>query len=210
MLAENRPTMRSPKNGNAIVHVQDSPQYIAQQWLANLEKALTAKDLCRLGNIMHDDCWWRDMLTFDWDLRTIQGLDKLKTYFEKHLARTGIGNFCLRNTGKYIPSIQKPTDEWEWIQSMFDFETKIGRGTGMLRLSRGLNGIWKGHMIYTALKELNGFEEKIGPNRAHGGNNSPLNWQELRARQLEFLDQEPAVLIIGAGKQRSLSHMCRC
>ena len=76
----------------------------------------------------------------------------------------------------------------------------------MLRLVQGNDGIWKGYMIYTALQELKGFEEKIGARRTHGGNNSLIggaikgNWLERRERQKEFLDEEPTVLIVGAGR----------
>ena len=61
-------------------------------------------------------------------------------------------------------------------------------------------------MIYTALQELKGFEEKAFSRRPHGENNSLLggavkgNWLERRQRQLEFLDEEPTVLIVGAGE----------
>ena len=93
----------------------------------------------------------------------------------------------------------------EWVESMFDFETKTGCGSGMLRIVQGADGIWKGYMMYTVLKELKGAEEIAGYRRPHGGNNSLLggaiegNWQERRHRQHEFLDEEPQVLIVGAG-----------
>jgi hypothetical protein len=89
---------------------------------------------------------------------------------------------------------------------MFSFETKVGTGKGMIRLVCLPNGAWVAHMIYTALQELHSAKEIAGYNRPHGGNNSLKggavegNWYERRERQKEFLDEQPAVLIIGAGQ----------
>ena len=89
---------------------------------------------------------------------------------------------------------------------MFSFQTSVGSGKGVIRLVCLPNGIWKAHMIYTALQELNDSPEKSGDLRPHGDNNSLKggamegNWLERRQRQKEFLDDEPIVLIIGAGQ----------
>ncbi len=89
---------------------------------------------------------------------------------------------------------------------MFYFETKIGRGKGMLRLVQGEDGVYKGYMLHTSLQELKGHEEAAGLRRPHGGNNSLVggvksgNWLERRLKTLEFQDEQPQVLIIGAGK----------
>lgn len=208
MLTERPHTIHLPKFGKAVTPIEQNrpnPRLIAQAWISKLESVLASKDVSRLGSIMHTDCWWRDMLAFEWDIRTIQGLDKLRDYIGKNIESAQLCNFRLHQSGKFAPSVAKPTDGLEWIESMFDFESKTGRGSGMLRIVQGNDGIWKGYMIYTVLKELKGFEEKAGYRRAHGGNNSLLggaikgNWLDRRTRQLEFLDEEPQVLIIGAG-----------
>ncbi|PMD40415.1 putative flavin-containing monooxygenase YUCCA3 [Hyaloscypha variabilis F] len=187
-------------------HQAISPVAVAQQWLTRLESVLKSNDIASLPNLMHQDSWWRDMLAFSWDLRTIHGLDKLSAYFSENLAHTAPSNFKLKDTGKFAPNVQSPIEGLEWVESMFSFETKVGRGKGMLRLVQGADGVWKGYMIYTALQELKGFEERAGELRPHGGNNSLVggsvkgNWLDRRQRQVEFLDEEPAVLIVGAGQ----------
>ena len=183
-----------------------SPVQVAQQWLTRLENALKNNDIASLPALMHQDSWWRDMLAFSWDLRTIHGLDKLSAYFSDNLSLTAPYNFKLQDNGKFAPNVQSPIQGLEWVESMFSFETKVGRGKGMLRLVQGADGVWKGYMIYTALQELKGFEESSGERRPHGGNNSLVggsmkgNWLERRQRQIEFLDEEPTVLIVGAGE----------
>ena len=209
MLAERSHTVHLPKFGKAVTHVEreaPNPKHIAQQWIFKLEAVLASKDMSRLGSIMHQDCWWRDMLAFEWDFHTISGLDNVAKYVGQNIDHSTPHNLKLQQSGKYVPGYVKPIDGLEWIESMFSFETQTGRGSGMLRIVQGADGVWKGYMMYTVLKELKGFEEKAGTRRGHGGNNSLLNggikgnWQERRQRQIEFLDEEPQVFIVGAGQ----------
>jgi len=187
-----------------IIQVKkESPFQIAQQYLTKLESILKSNDVAALSSVLHTDSWWRDMLTFSWDIRTINGIDKISSYFTANLAQTAPYNLKLRETGKFAPSISTPIEGLEWLESMFDFETKVGRGTGMIRLVQGSDGIWKGYMIYTALQELKDSEEKKGDKRPHGSNEFDVekgNWAERREKQKEFLDTEPDVFIVGAGE----------
>ncbi|RDW69808.1 putative flavin-containing monooxygenase YUCCA3 [Coleophoma cylindrospora] len=197
---------RHPKPAVQRVALPVSPTKVAQQWIDSLESLLKSNDAAGLARLMHQDCWWRDMLALSWDIRTIHGLDKVAEYLTLNLSHTTPQNLRLRETGKFAPSLGHPTEGVEWIESMFDFETKVGRGSGMLRLLQDVDGTWKGCMIYTALQELKGFEDNSGLRRPHGGNNSLVggaikgNWLDRRQRKLEFVDEEPTVLIIGAGQ----------
>ena len=145
------------------------------------------------------------MLALSWDFRTIHGLDKVSEYLSQNVAQSTPHSLKLRETGKFAPNFNSPTDGITWLESMFDFKTRVGSGSGMLRLVQDSDGVWKGCMMYTALQELNDFKESTGSRRAHGGNNSLLggpikgNWLDRRQRQMEFVDQEPTVLIVGAG-----------
>ena len=217
MLAETSYTIQLPKLDNAKVNVPKTsidPWTIAQQWISKLEVVVGDSNVSQLDSLIHQDCWWRDMLVFTWDYRSIHGLDKLKDYLGGHISGTQYGRLRLRDTGKFAPRIQEPAHGLRWIESMFDFETKTGRGTGMLRLAQGSDGLWKGCMIYTALTEIKEYEEHAGMRRPHGGNNSLLggaiqgNWQERRLRQSEFLDRGPTVLIIGSGTFYCLGFLC--
>ena len=77
---------------------------------------------------------------------------------------------------------------------------------GVLRLVPGADGDRETFAISTSLQELLNHDEGIGPARPHGrsnalsGGSTTGNWFERRQRQLRFLDADPIVLIIGAGK----------
>jgi hypothetical protein len=198
-----RSPLAAPQNANKT----PAPIAIAQKWITNFEAALKSGDVVSFTAVLHQDCWWRDMLALSWDIRTVHGLDKVSTYLLDNLPVSTPYNLRLRESGKFAPALATPIEGLNWIESMFDFETKTGRGSGMLRLVLGANGAWKGQMIYTALQELKGFEDKAGSRRPHGGNETLNsneaargNWLARRQRQIEFLDEEPTVLIIGAGQ----------
>lgn len=183
-----------------------TPFEIAQQWIIKFESVLKSKDASKLSTVLHHDSWWRDMLAFSWDIRTIHSLDKVAAYLSENWMSSNLSNLKIRGTGKFAPHTESLIEGLEWLETMFDFETSVGNGSGMLRLVQGLDGVWKGYMIYTALKELKGFEAGEGYRRPHGsteklpGGISKGNWAERRQRQVEFLEEEPTVLIIGAGK----------
>lgn len=179
---------------------------IITQWLAKLEAILTSMNISALPTVFLPHCWWRDTLTLTWDFRTIRDIEPLQEYLTKSLAQSKIFNMKPRTEGTFGPSVKTPVDGVKWVESMFDFETRVGRGSGMVRLVVDANGEWKGYMVYTSLQELKGFEEAKGARRPHGGSNSlgggetRGNWQEQRERQREFVDGDPDVLVIGAGQ----------
>ncbi|KAL1648803.1 hypothetical protein SLS58_001983 [Diplodia intermedia] len=184
-----------------------NPTEIASKWLASFAAALAAPDLgASLPAVLHADCWWRDHLALSWDLRTVRGLDALKTYVGGAQPRSALRPTALAEGGNFAPCTKTPVEGLEWVESMFEWETEVGRGKGMLRLVPDGGG-WKAYMLYTALQELKGFEDRVGVRRPHGGNNSLVggamkngNWTERRERQIEFLDEEPQVVCVGAGQ----------
>jgi hypothetical protein len=89
---------------------------------------------------------------------------------------------------------------------MFFFESAVGTGTGMLRLTQSADGTWRAYAVYTSLQELKDAREPLGKFRAEGttesmpGGLAGGTWIERRDRQREFLDGEPTTLVVGAGK----------
>ncbi|KAK0647864.1 putative indole-3-pyruvate monooxygenase YUCCA4 [Lasiodiplodia hormozganensis] len=185
-----------------------NPTEVASKWLTSFAGALSAADLsASLPTVLHADCWWRDHLALGWDLRTVRGLDALKTYVGAGQPRFQLQPTKLADpSNRFAPAVKSPVEGLEWVESMFEWETSVGRGKGMLRLVLD-GGEWKAYMLYTALQELKGFEDKVGVRRPHGGNNSLVggvmnggNWTERRERQREFVDEEPQVVCVGAGQ----------
>ncbi|GFF84489.1 hypothetical protein CNMCM6936_002393 [Aspergillus lentulus] len=185
-----------------------NPRDIAQQWLTNLETQLGKLPVpqLKLSELFHKDSWWRDMLALDWDFHTIHTVSEIEQYISRNQSRARLTAFRLQQMGRFQPKIETPVEGLRWISSIFFFESRVGRGTGVLRLTQDGAGVWKAYSLYTSLQELKGFEEPLGLQRPEGTiesmprNPSKENWLERRQRQLEFQNEDPTVLLVGAGQ----------
>jgi cation diffusion facilitator CzcD-associated flavoprotein CzcO len=190
----------------SVKEIQQSPKEITQEWITRLENVLKAGKVSALTDVIHPEGWWRDHLALSWDLRTLRGLDTITAFLTSKLDKLEFKDLTLQESGQFVPCKTVPVEGLEWIESMFSFKTAIGSGNGVFRLVQTENGVWKAHMIYTVLQELDGVQESVGEHRPHGGNNSLIggaisgNWCERRERKREFLDEEPDVLVLGAGQ----------
>lgn len=140
-------------------------------------------------------------------MRTVHSAAEIQSFLSKQQARAQLSQFRLQDRGKFQPRLEQVVDGLSWVSSMFFFETAVGTGTGMLRLTQAEDGVWKAYAMYTSLQELSSAQEPLGKRRAEGttesmpGGLAGGTWIERRNRQQEFLDEEPATLVVGAGKE---------
>ncbi|OPB41770.1 flavin-binding monooxygenase [Trichoderma guizhouense] len=173
---------------------------ISERWVKDFEHALQRNDRERLEKVFVKEAWIRDLLSFTWDFRTLQGRDNVLNYLQNNY-NAGISSIRLRDYGTFQPTFKNPCPDIQWIESMFDFESRQGRGKGMLRLVLDGDDEWKCYLIHFTLQEIKEHEEKTGFTRPEGYvDTTGGNWQQRRERQREFLDEDPAVLIVGAGQ----------
>jgi hypothetical protein len=188
------------------------PQAVAQQWLSSLEAALSSPSITndQIDNLFHSDSYWRDHVALQWDFRTIQSASKITSFLQEFQPVCQLSKLSLQAEGKYVPHINTPekgAPGIDFVASMFHFETKFGKGSGILRLTLDDSGTqWKAYVVYTSLQELKGAEEPLGPKRVYGTLDSMPNgsaggtWKERREKTLKLEGgQQPTVLIIGAG-----------
>ncbi|KAL7953456.1 FAD/NAD(P)-binding domain-containing protein [Trichoderma compactum] len=183
---------------------------ISERWVKDFEHALQRNDRDGLENVFVKEAWIRDLLSFTWDFRTLRGRDNVLNYLQNNY-NAGISSIRLRDYGIFQPTFKNPCPDMQWIETMFDFESRHGRGKGMIRLvlDDDNGDQWRCYLIHFALQELKGHEEKTGFTRPEGYvDTTGGNWQQRRERQKEFLDEDPAVLIVGAG-QSGLSTAAR-
>ncbi|KAF3800122.1 putative indole-3-pyruvate monooxygenase YUCCA8 [Colletotrichum gloeosporioides] len=189
------PTFREP--------FSKTPEYareVIAGWVDKFNQLLTNGDLAEFPSLFRSDAWIRDFLSLSWDFRTIQGLHRISEYFQENLRQTGLRNIEPRQTGAFAPAFRTVAPGVHWVDSMFDFENDVGRGKGVVRLVEEEDNVWKAYMINFTLQELKNVEEKAGISRPTGKvDPKGGNWKERRDREREFLDEDPAVLVIGAG-----------
>ncbi|EPS95682.1 FAD/NAD-binding domain-containing protein [Fomitopsis schrenkii] len=167
---------------------------VATEWFAKFASAASAKDTSKIVDSFLADGWWRDHLALSWEFRTFHGVAKIKKFLDDQLAPFDFSNVKLR-AGAVL---KQPYPDLAWVQALFDFETNVGTGSGVVRLVPTASGEWKAFTLYTTLDELKGFPEKTGPQREFLPNHG--KWLNLREEERSFSKGDPAVLIVGGGQ----------
>jgi cation diffusion facilitator CzcD-associated flavoprotein CzcO len=176
----------------------------AQAWLDEFERTLDAPDPDALDRLFLADSYWRDVLALSWNLQTLAGGDSIKQELTTLVKRVAPSNF------KIAPNRAPP--RWVTragsnnIEAIFNFETALGRGSGIVRLMPDAadGDRLKAWTLLTALDELKGFEEQLGTSRPRGQAYSRdfrgPNWLDLRNASRDYTDRDPAVLVVGGGQ----------
>ncbi len=169
-----------------------APSKQAATWLASFARALEARDVAAATSLFADDCYWRDLLTFTWNIKTMEGHQAIEEMLETTLATTKPAAWEL--TGE-------ATSDDGIIEAWFTFETASAWGQGLMRLRDG-----RCRTLFTAMTDLKGFEERKGPARPlgvrHKADPNRETWSEARARETRDLgaSEQPYCLVIGGGQ----------
>src|ERR1035437_6071632 len=165
-----------------------------QVFLDKFDAALVAGDLDAAMGMFAPECYWRDLVAFTWNIKTMEGRDQVRDMLAHCLARVKPRNWKIAE-GDTATEAGGVTESW------ISFETEVARGYGLIRLQNGQ--IWT---LLTTMVELKGHEEKAGFTRPlgarHGVNPGAKTWKELRDEEVEKLgfETQPNVLIIGGGQ----------
>lgn len=169
-----------------------SAQEQATQWLAAFDAALRQGDIDGATAMFAEDSYWRDLLSFTWNLKTAEGRDQIRDMLQATLSTTQPSNWQLEGEAAEAEGV---------IEAWFNFETAQSRGHGLLRLKEG-----QAWTLLTTMVELKGFEEAKGRTRpkgvAHGPHKGRKSWLELRQDEAANLgySEQPHVVIIGGGQ----------
>ncbi|AWG99070.1 FAD-dependent oxidoreductase [Rhodococcus ruber Chol-4] len=168
------------------------PQERVDAWLADFEAALAARDVEAAAGMFATDSFWRDLVAFTWNLKTVEGREGVADMLHARLHDTDPSGF--RTT-------EPPTEDGGVVSAWIAFETAVGRGVGHLRLKD--EGAWT---LLTTMQELKGHEESKGVRRPkgvqHGADRNRVTWSEKREaeeRELGYTTQ-PYVVIVGGGQ----------
>jgi putative flavoprotein involved in K+ transport len=176
--------------------VDVSAQQKMDAWLADFEAALAVRDIPRVVAKFAVDSFWRDLVSFTWNLKTVEGRDGVADMLAERLAGTDPSGFKTRETA---------TEDGGVISAFIEFETATGRGTGHLRLRDTPDGA-EAWTLLTAMQELKGHEERKGATRVmgavHGSDPDPRSWAEKKAAEDAALGYttQPYALVIGGGQ----------
>ncbi len=171
-----------------------TPTTRVQALLDTFGATLEAGRIDDVTRLFAEECYWRDLVAFTWNIKTLEGQDQVGQMLDAQLATAKPSNWR-------VAAGEEATDVDGVLESWISFETANGRGYGLVRFKNGL--IWT---LLTALSELKGHEEKSGFTRPlgakHGQNVGSRTWKEEREHEERELgyEKQPYVVIIGGGQ----------
>ncbi|GAA3521187.1 NAD(P)/FAD-dependent oxidoreductase [Aeromicrobium panaciterrae] len=175
---------------------------IVAAWIEGFQAWVDTPPEQRKGHeeLFHPDAWWRDLVALTWDIRTAHSADKIAEFARGHLAGGGMRGVRLRpdSTARVVSHHSRT-----WIEAMFEFETDVLSGRGVLRLTSDELGHWRAWILSTSIHELHGREASISEHRPIGVDRTLTaapSWLHTRSSESEFVGHEPYVVIVGAGQ----------
>ena len=169
-----------------------SPTKQVSDWLSDFGAALEKSDISGALEMFDDDSYWRDLVSFTWNINTSEGKDAIEEMLDATLSHAQPSAFAIDGEGSETDGI---TEGW------FTFETGAARGRGHVRLKG--DKCWT---LLTSMVELKGHEEKKGSNRIngveHGTVDGRKNWLERKQEEEADLGYktQPYCVIVGGGQ----------
>ncbi|KAK0533605.1 hypothetical protein OC835_002961 [Tilletia horrida] len=206
----------------AVLPSRADATFIAHTFVRALQDAIP--DIDKTLALIHQDGYWRDFLSLQWDHRTLHGHERLRPFLAENnklgtKEKPALFKLQVEDGRDAISSGETPGQAGSvCITAFFTFETQLGRGRGALRLTadpqqlvaneadpNASASLWKALTIFTSLEELKGHEEPLAPERrpngiVHKPTKHRATWLERRRREVEFEDEQPAVVIVGSGQ----------
>ena len=119
---------QAPERETTHRHRRHDPRRASTPGSARFESALKARDVAAAARLFATESYWRDLVAFTWNLKTVEGRD-------------GVADLLTRDprprpTPSASPTEEPPDEADGVVTAWIDFETAVGRGRGLLRLTR--------------------------------------------------------------------------
>lgn len=177
----------------AIETPLQSPTAQLAAWVERLGERLAQRDVDGTLELFAEECHWRDLLLFSWNLVTLEGKPAIRDMLETRLEQTRPERWQLEGEATLSDGV---------LEGWMSLETDTARGKGYVRLKDGL--CWT---LLTTMRELKGFEEPSGRRRPMGASHGHAhadkrNWLERRRDEEAALGitTQPYCLIVGGGQ----------
>lgn len=163
-----------------------------KEWLSNFNAAIERGNFHQAVDMFDNDCYWRDLVSFTWNIKTLEGQENIRLMLEVAVSHIKPRQWQIEGE---VTSTNGITESW------FTFETEVARGKGHIRLKN--NKCWT---LLTTMTELKGYEEKTGATRpqgvTYGAFKHRKNWLEQKNQEEAELgySKQPYCVIIGGGQ----------
>jgi putative flavoprotein involved in K+ transport len=171
-----------------------NPNETVSSVLKKLDAALQRGDAKAAAEVFEPDGFWRDLVIFTWNIKTMEGRPQIADMLSAQLA-------AIKPSSWRVAEGEQVTEADGLAQSWITFETAVARGSGFIRVRNGQ--IWT---LLTAMVELKAHEEPKGLQRAmgalHGAHTDRKSWKEQREAELAELgrSRQPYCVVVGGGQ----------
>src|ERR1700691_5391911 len=104
---------------------RNGPTQRLARWLKKFDKALSASDIDAAAGLFDKDCYWRDLVAFTWNIKTLEGRPAIAEMLRARLADVKPSHWAVRG---------EASEEGEITEGWLTFETAIARGECHIRL----------------------------------------------------------------------------
>ncbi len=104
---------------------EKTPTQQVSDWLAALAAALEHGDAAGTAALFNDESYWRDLVSFTWNIATAEGNAKVREMIERAVIPARPSGFTLEGDATLAGGV---TEGW------IHFETAVARGYGHVRL----------------------------------------------------------------------------
>lgn len=167
-------------------------------WLNRLEAALQAGDRKALAGLFGSESFLRDLFALTWHMTPGYGPEAIAEIWATAQPKIQASGFRLAE-GRTPPRRVSRVGE-DVVEALYQFETPYARCVGVLRFR--VSDLTRAWVMSSTIHELKGFEAPVGPRRRQDANGRIFggpSWAVRRAREQEYSDREPEVVIVGGG-----------
>lgn len=171
---------------------QNTPNQQISDWLVDFDAALQRQDFDAAVRLFQDDCYWRDLVSLTWNLKTVEGHDEIRAMLAATVPDAQPGCWALEGDATETDGV---------VEGWFTFRTGVANGSGIIRLQNG-----KCWTLFTCMSELRDYPEPLKHRRPkgaqHGASKERETWLEAREREQEQLGytHQPYCVIVGGGQ----------
>src|SRR5688572_10708479 len=113
----------------------ESEKELVESWLRKLDSALQSESRAAVASLFAADGHWRDLLAFTWSITPSEGAENIAALMVAKQATARTRGFAVAEGRTPPRRVQRAG--FDVIDAIFQFETGVGRGFGVLRLKAG-------------------------------------------------------------------------
>ena len=84
------------KNNREENNVPNAESTAVSAWLSKFEAALSSSNINAAAALFADECYWRDLVSFTWNIITLEGQPSIEAMLKDTLAKVKPSNWKIR------------------------------------------------------------------------------------------------------------------